>query len=47
MQQTVDALSTQVQTAQSYLERAHQAPATAEAVGDSGGTGDLKLPDGS
>jgi uncharacterized protein YaaN involved in tellurite resistance len=47
MQQTVDALSGQIQTAQSYLDRAHQAPATAEAVGDSGGTGDLKLPDGS
>src|SRR5258708_13954396 len=44
MQQTVDALSTQVQTAQAYLERAHQAPATADAVGDSGGQGDLKLP---
>jgi uncharacterized protein YaaN involved in tellurite resistance len=46
MQQTVDALSTQVQTAQGYLERAHQAPATAEAVGDAAGPGDLKLPDG-
>jgi len=44
MQQTVDALSTQVQTAQSYLERAHQAPPTADAVGDSSGQGDLKLP---
>ena len=47
MQQTVDALSGQIQTAQSYLDRAHQAPATAEAVGDIGGQGDLKLPDGS
>jgi uncharacterized protein YaaN involved in tellurite resistance len=46
MQQTVDALSGQIQTAQSYLDRAHQAPATAEAVGDIGGQGDLKLPDG-
>jgi uncharacterized protein YaaN involved in tellurite resistance len=46
MQQTVDALSGQIQTAQSYLDRAHQAPATTEAVGD-GGAGDLKLPDGS
>jgi uncharacterized protein YaaN involved in tellurite resistance len=44
MQQTVDALSGQIQTAQSYLDRAHQAPATAEAVGDTGGQGDLKLP---
>ncbi|MFN2464342.1 MAG: toxic anion resistance protein [Candidatus Dormibacteria bacterium] len=44
MQQTVDALSGQVQTAQSYLERAHQAPATARVVGDAG-DGDLKLPE--
>jgi uncharacterized protein YaaN involved in tellurite resistance len=43
MQQTVDALSGQIQTAQAYLERAHQAPATADAVGD-GDAGDLKLP---
>ena len=44
MQVTVDALSGQVEHAQAYLERAHQAPATADAVGDSGG-GDLKLPE--
>ncbi|MEA2645445.1 MAG: hypothetical protein QOE92_528 [Chloroflexota bacterium] len=44
MQVTVDALSGQIQTAQGYLDRAHQAPATDEAVGD-GGAGDLKLPD--
>ena len=46
MQQTVDALSGQISTAQSYLERAHQAPATQDAVGDSGGQGELKLPSG-
>jgi hypothetical protein len=46
MQQTVDALSGQIQTAQAYLDRAHRAPATAEAVGDAPGQGDLKLPDG-
>jgi uncharacterized protein YaaN involved in tellurite resistance len=45
MQQTVDALSGQISTAQSYLERAHQAPSTQQAVGD-GGDGDLKLPSG-
>jgi uncharacterized protein YaaN involved in tellurite resistance len=45
MQQTVDALSGQISTAQSYLERAHQAPATQDAVGDSG-QGELKLPSG-
>jgi uncharacterized protein YaaN involved in tellurite resistance len=46
MQQTVDALSGQIQTAQAYLDRAHQAPATADAIGDTTGQGDLKLPDG-
>jgi uncharacterized protein YaaN involved in tellurite resistance len=46
MQQTVDALSGQISQAQSYLERAHQAPATQDAVGDSG-QGELKLPSGS
>jgi uncharacterized protein YaaN involved in tellurite resistance len=45
MQQTVDALSGQISQAQSYLERAHQAPATQDAVGD-GGQGELKLPSG-
>lgn len=44
MQVTVDALSGQIQTAQSRLERAHQAPGTVDAIGDIGG-GDLKLPD--
>jgi uncharacterized protein YaaN involved in tellurite resistance len=44
MQKTVDALSGQIQTAQAYLERAHQAPSTEEAVGSSSGQGDLKLP---
>jgi uncharacterized protein YaaN involved in tellurite resistance len=44
MQQTVDVLSGQISTAQAYLERAHQAPSTAQAVGD--GDGGLKLPDG-
>jgi uncharacterized protein YaaN involved in tellurite resistance len=43
MQQTVDALSGQIQQAQGYLERAHQAPATPQAVGDSG-QGELALP---
>src|SRR6202165_2317926 len=46
MQATVDALSGQIATAQSYLERAHQAPSTQQAVGDSG-QGELKLPSGS
>jgi uncharacterized protein YaaN involved in tellurite resistance len=45
MQQTVDALSGQISQAQSYLERAHLAPATQDAVGDSG-QGELKLPSG-
>jgi len=44
MQQTVDALSGQISTAQSYLERAHHAPSTQEAVGPAG-QGDLKLPE--
>jgi uncharacterized protein YaaN involved in tellurite resistance len=47
MQQTVDALSGQISTAQSYLERAHQAPSTQEAVGDGAAQGDLHLPAGS
>jgi uncharacterized protein YaaN involved in tellurite resistance len=46
MQTTVDALSGQITTAQSYLERAHQAPETEQAVGDGTGAGDLKLPTG-
>ena len=47
MQQTVDVLSGQISTAQSYLERAHQAPSTQEAAGLAGqaGQGDLRLPD--
>ena len=44
MQQTVDVLSGQVQTAQAYLERAHRAPSTEEATGKLGGQGELKLP---
>jgi len=46
MQQTVDALSGQVQTAQAYLERANRAPSTEQATGDAGGQGELKLPAG-
>ncbi|GAC1328202.1 MAG: toxic anion resistance protein [Candidatus Dormibacteria bacterium] len=46
MQQTVDALSGQVTTAQKCLERAHQAPSTAEAVGDGTDKGELNLPTG-
>src|SRR3981081_485647 len=44
MQQTVNALSTQVQSAQTYLERAHQAPATPEATAGNGNS-DLHLPE--
>ncbi|HEV1997367.1 MAG TPA: toxic anion resistance protein [Candidatus Dormibacteraeota bacterium] len=46
MQQTVDALSGQVTTAQGYLERAHRSPSTEQAVGDGNSQGDLKLPSG-
>ncbi|MGI8608207.1 MAG: toxic anion resistance protein [Candidatus Dormibacteria bacterium] len=46
MQQTVNALSGQVTTAQAYLERAHQSPSTAEALGDGSSQGELKLPSG-
>ena len=46
MQQTVDALSGQVATAQGYLERAHRSPSTEQAVGEGSGQGDLKLPSG-
>ena len=46
MQQTVDALSGQVKTAQSYLERANRAPATSEATGETSVQGGLKLPTG-
>jgi uncharacterized protein YaaN involved in tellurite resistance len=44
MQQTVDVLGGQVQTAQAYLERANRAPATADATGKGGAEGELKLP---
>jgi uncharacterized protein YaaN involved in tellurite resistance len=43
MQQTVDALTGQISTAQGYLERAGRAPSTEDAVGEGDG-GDLKLP---